>query len=124
MTTYLRNECGPYRDGAHKALPHLSRLATNVRIEERDEGAYVIFDLPEGAPVWSTPRPFVPTRSVRAEDLKVGDVIDTWFGQQRITAIEPYCGPLDDIVFAIARLAPGPGKGLSLCRNDWLEVVT
>lgn len=38
-------------------------------------------------------------------ELKVGDVIATWFGKQRITALRPYAGPLSDLWNGQAQLA-------------------
>lgn len=38
-------------------------------------------------------------------ELKVGDVISTWFGKQRITALRPYNGPLSYIWNGQAQLA-------------------
>ena len=65
--------------------------------------------------------------NTRDEDLKVGDVIDLWCGAKRITAIEPYTGPLTDIIFAIATYTPGATKlygGISLERGGYTDVIT
>jgi hypothetical protein len=45
------------------------------------------------------------TKTIRDEDLKVGDVVVILGGEVRVVAIEPYTGPLEE-VFAIARTAP------------------
>ena len=52
----------------------------------------------------------------RNEDLVAGDVVKIWGtpAWNTITKIEPYRGPLTDIVFAIAHLAGGPHRGFSL----------
>ncbi len=50
--------------------------------------------------------------SVRNEDLRVGDMVKLWSGVKRITAIEPYVGPLGYIIFAIAGVVPGTGFSL------------
>jgi hypothetical protein len=60
------------------------------------------------------------TESVRDEDLRVGDMVRglVW---GRIIAIEPYDGPLKDIIFAIAKMVPG--GGFSLERGGYTERV-
>lgn len=62
----------------------------------------------------------------RNEDLRVGDVVLLWCGAKRITRIEPYIGPLQDIVFALAEYTPGaqlPHGAFSLERGGFTEVV-
>jgi len=62
----------------------------------------------------------------RNEDLQVGDVVLLWCGAKRITRIEPYDGPLKDIVFALAEYTPGakePHGAFSLERGGFTEVV-
>ena len=62
----------------------------------------------------------------RNEDLQVGDVIVSWCGAKRITAIEPYTGPLSDIIFAIVTYTPGvtkPFGGTSLERGGYIEII-
>lgn len=66
------------------------------------------------------------TESRRDEDLRVGDVVRLWCGTKRITAIEPYRGPLADVVFAIAEYTPGASGalgGFSLQRGGYTDVV-
>ena len=61
--------------------------------------------------------------NTRNEDLKVGDLIQLWCGVERIARIEPYRGPLTDIVFAIAYFA-GPGnRGFSLEIGGYTDVL-
>lgn len=65
------------------------------------------------------------TESRRDEDLRVGDVVLLWCGAKRITAIEPYRGPLAE-VFALAEYTPGASRplgGFSLLRGGYTEVV-
>lgn len=59
-------------------------------------------------------------KSVRNEDLKVGDVVQV-LGRKRITEIRPYKGPLIDIIFALADTDTGPG--FSLERGGWTERI-
>jgi hypothetical protein len=35
---------------------------------------------------------------INSEDVKINDIIDTWFGEKRILKIEPYIGPFDFIL--------------------------
>jgi hypothetical protein len=65
------------------------------------------------------------TRSTRNEDLAAGDVIRMWHSHTvTIVAIEPYRGPLADVIFATARIAGWNGpNGFSLERGGYTEVV-
>lgn len=62
----------------------------------------------------------------RNEDLQVGDVIELWCGTKRITKIEPYKGPLSDIIFATCTYTPGAKMslgGMSLERGGYTSVI-
>lgn len=49
----LTNRIGPFKlYAAHDVVSCLSRAAVNVRVVETSSGAFVAFDLPEGAPMW------------------------------------------------------------------------
>lgn len=61
------------------------------------------------------------TERVNDEDLKAGDTVKLWCGVLRIVAIEPYEGPLKEIVFAIARCAPA--HDFSLCYGQTTDRV-
>lgn len=67
------------------------------------------------------------TEEVRGTDLAVGDTIVLWCGTKRVVAIEPYRGPLADIVVAIATYAPGgasrPTGAISICKGDYFTRV-
>jgi hypothetical protein len=52
-------------------------------------------------------QPLPKLEEARNEDLKRGDVIHLWCGTKRVVAIEPYEGPLRDIIFAICTYEPG-----------------
>lgn len=65
------------------------------------------------------------TRNVKVEDLRPGMTFHLLGRNVTITHIEPYTGPLADIVFAIAHF---PGitvreSGMSLCHGDIVEVI-
>ena len=55
------------------------------------------------------------------EELKPGDVVSLWCGRARVLAIEPYHGPLKDLVFAIARV--DTKFDFSLERGGCCEVI-
>lgn len=77
-------------------------------------------------PGMEAPRKGPLLRQVRNEDLKVGDVISLWCGAKRITAITPYRGSLQDLIFAIATYTPGatlPTGGISLERGGYTDVM-
>ena len=62
----------------------------------------------------------------RNEDLVPGDVVNVWGASQwhTIASIEPYTGPLTDIVFAIAKFRPGASHpAMSLERGGYCEVA-
>jgi hypothetical protein len=64
------------------------------------------------------------SEQVPNEDLRTGDVVRVWYSSHyTIDRIEPYAGPLVDIVFAIARFRKGAGPltGMSLERGGYTE---
>ncbi len=60
------------------------------------------------------------------KDIRVGDMLKTWFGMQRVVTIAPRTDE-----FAVALWGEGQsavvvfdsGKAMTIARNDWLEVV-
>lgn len=59
--------------------------------------------------------------STRNEDLKVGDAVKLWCGVKRITRIDPYRGPLSDIIFGLAEV--DIGVGFSLEKGGYTDVI-
>jgi hypothetical protein len=47
------------------------------------------------------------TKHIRSSELKVGDMLKLWCGNHRVTAFEPYRGPLD----CITKIVCVEGKG-------------
>lgn len=58
-------------------------------------------------------------RTVREEDLKIGDVVNFWCGRARVVELRPYTGPLKGC-FAIAET--DMNWGWSLWTGQTVEV--
>lgn len=62
---------------------------------------------------------------IKGSDLKAGDIIQLWYGQQRIVSLRPYTGCLSYLFnkgAQIAELAPGP-IGITIDNNDLYDLV-
>jgi hypothetical protein len=64
----------------------------------------------------------MPTKSVRHEDLKAGDIIELFGVERRVLRIEPYYGRLQGCI-GIAKYTPGPTTAMSLWEGQWIDVL-
>jgi hypothetical protein len=66
-------------------------------------------------------------KQVFGKDLRIGDVVEVWWGSKRdtITALVPYCGPLQHIWPAGAQLASFAilRTGMTIDNSDRYAVV-
>lgn len=53
----------------------------------------------------SARQPFARTHHLPGSELRPGDIIDTWFGTQRVLTLRPYTGPYRDGILKGARIA-------------------
>jgi hypothetical protein len=64
-------------------------------------------------------------KQVRGNELKLGDVIDTWAGKKRIIALQPYRGPLAYLFPAGAQIATFDlGGGMTIDNSDLFEIAS
>lgn len=73
----------------------------------------------------SARQPFTRTHHLPGRDLRVGDVIDTWFGTQRIVSLQPYTGRYRHDILAGARIARFAPSSLSMTieAGAWFDVI-
>ena len=64
----------------------------------------------------------LPMTKVKSSDLKVGMVIDCWYGSGHIAEILPYTGPIDFCI-GVLRFHGTKGK-MSICSMDTYNVTT
>jgi hypothetical protein len=57
------------------------------------------------------------TEDVPVESVKAGDMLEPWLG--RVLRVEPYTGPMTDVVHSVAYC--DTGRALSLCHGDVIQ---
>ena len=61
----------------------------------------------------------------RGDELKIGDVIDTWAGKKRLVSFEDYRGPLADLFPEGARIAAFDiGGGMTIPNNELYDATS